>query len=111
MTEYEINKAVAEKLGIKVYNRHPEMLFTATVHRGEYDFTKFDPCNNAQQAWEIMLANDIGITQCLRGDDYCAYRGLWGEGENFDPDNLTCNCFYVTNEKPFVAAMLCFLEI
>lgn len=120
MTEYEINKTVAEKLGIMQYmfdgkdsesiiwNAPSNNLYNGFVSsRGNL----FDPCNNAQQAWEIMIANDIGITKCLRSDNYCAYRGLWGEGESFNPEHLTCNSEFFFNSKPFVAAMLLFLEI
>lgn len=112
MTEYEINLAVAKKLGHQPSLEYGVVKIKEELRHGviiHYD--NFDPCNNAQLAWDIMLANDIGITQCLRGDDYCSYRGLWGDGESFDPEHLTCNCFFVTNEKPFVAAMLLFLEI
>ena len=107
MTEYEINKAVAHKFGIE----HRVNDLVGVVSADRYRKCYYDPCNNAQQAWEIMLANDIGITQCLRGDDYCAYRGLWGVGESFDPEHLTCNSEFIFNSKPLVAAMLLFLEI
>lgn len=87
MTEYEINKEVAHKLGKPFYGA--EM---------------FDPCNNAQQAWEIMLANNISITK--DGDGYYAVHNLYHIcGGEWCVDND------VYNEKPFVAAMLLFLEI
>lgn len=107
MTEFEINKAVADRLNLNTiaYDRVEIVLLD------DMDATQFDPCNNAQQAWDIMLANDIGITQCLHDDDYCAYRGLWGEGESFNPEHLTCNSEFFFNSKPFVAAMLLFLGI
>lgn len=108
MTEYEINLAVAEKLGL---THEVTRYGVVTRESNKEQWCEFDPCNNAQQAWEIMLANDIGITKCLRSDDYCAYRGLWGEGESFNPEHLTCNSEFFFNSKPFVAAMLLFLEI
>lgn len=92
MTEFEINKAVAKKAGIK-------------------NLVKFDPCNNAQQAWDIMLKSDISITKDGDSNGYIAFKGLWGHRDSFDPDELCCNDLFVTNEKPFVAAMLLFLEI
>lgn len=84
MTEYEINKAVAEKLGVKVYERSAGMLFTATKHRGEYTFTRFDPCNDVQQAWVIMLANNISVTKS-RGK-YISFYDL--RYENPDDDHV-----------------------
>lgn len=122
MTEYEINKAVADKFLPCDYRYNDEsQVVEFVVIRNVNNFGideevaiaygVFDPCNNAQQAWEIMIANDIGVTKCLRSDDYCAYRGLWGEGESFNPEHLTCNSEFFFNSKPFVAAMLLFLEI
>lgn len=113
MTEYEINKAVAHiVLGEGNYDWCPHTkLVKKYVSEDKGLCVDFDPCNNAQQAWDIMLANDISVTQCLRGDDYCAYRSLWGEGESFNPEHLTCNSEFFFNSKPFVAAMLLFLEI
>ena len=105
MTEYEINKAVAEKLDVKVYERSAGMLFTATKHRGEYTFTRFDPCNDVQQAWEIMLANNISVTKS-RGK-YISFYDLRYE----NPDDGHVAEIETQDEKPFVAAMLCFLEI
>lgn len=100
MTEYEINKAVAEKLGVKVYERSAGMLFTATKHRGEYTFTRFDPCNDVQQVWEIIYKYKIDISF---GDD--VHPSLKGCGMAIKGHKS------VTRDKPFVAAMLCFLEI
>lgn len=85
MTEFEINKAVAKKAGIK-------------------NLVKFDPCNNAQQAWEIMLANNICVTK--DGDWYFAMNELYyTSGGSWVPSS------HAVNRKPFVAAMLLFLEI
>lgn len=86
MTEFEINRAVSEKLG--------------------YIYTKsFDPCNNIEQAWEIMIKYNICVT---RGDNglYDAFSDLYCECSTlFDYDE------YVSHKKPLVAAMLCFLEL
>lgn len=79
MTEFEINKAVAKKAGIK-------------------NLVKFDPCNNAQQAWDIMITNHICILDI--GDNYVAFNV---KGKSVDKHKL--------DVKPFVAAMLLFLEI
>lgn len=87
MTEYEINKEVAHKLGKPFYGT--EM---------------FDPCNDAEQACDIMLANNISVTK--DGDVYCALHNLyhmgWGDWR-IERE--------MRNEKPFVAAMLLFLEV
>ncbi|QDH85519.1 hypothetical protein [Proteus phage vB_PmiP_RS51pmB] len=81
MTEYEINKAVAHKL-VKPF----------------YGTEMFDPCNDAKQAWEVMLANNICVLNV--GDNYVAFNV---KGKSVDRHKL--------DAKPFVAAMLLFLEI
>lgn len=81
MTEYEIDKSVAHKLGKPFYGTE-----------------NFDPCNDAEQAWEIMLANNICVLNV--GDNYVAFNV---KGKSVDRHKL--------DAKPFVAAMLLFLEI
>ncbi|QYC51815.1 DUF2591 domain protein [Proteus phage vB_PmiS_PM-CJR] len=85
MTEFEINKKVAQKLG--------------------YIHTKsFDPCNNIEQAWYIMMKHNICVT---RGDeeDYNAFLLLTLDGYEWFTEKM------VSHKKPFVAAMLLFLEV
>lgn len=89
MTEYEITKAVLHKLG---------------YHRIEDYYAEhkcfFDPCNNAQQAWEIIYNFKIDISF---GDD--VHPALKGCTMAIKGDKS------ITSDKPFVAAMLLFLEI
>lgn len=100
MTEFEINKSVAEKLGIS----HKCDMGTVIIYVNQ-DYHAFDPCNNVEQAWEIVLENNICVT---KGDDgnYDAFQGLYCAGHTtFYYENC------LTHKKPLVAAMLCFLEI
>lgn len=107
MTEYEINLAVAEKL-------KSQRKIVSLADDGKYVFVsdiygrslRFDPCNNAQQAWEIMLANNISVTK--DGDWYFAFNAFdftMGHMEYYPAHKRNIH------EKPFVAAMLLFLEI
>lgn len=95
MTEYEITKAVLDKLGYyRIEDYYAE-------HK-----CFFDPCNNAQQAWEIMLDNNISITK--DGEWYFAFNAFdftMGHMEYYPAHKRNIH------EKPFVAAMLLFLEI
>lgn len=95
MTEFEINKKVAEKLGVTddYISFKPLLKYS------------FDPCNDASQAWEIMMKYNICVTQ---GDDgfYDSFVGLYCEClTSFYYDD------YKRHKKPLVAAMLVFLEI
>lgn len=86
MTEFEINEAVSEKLG--------------------YIHTKsFDPCNNVEQAWEIIMKYNICVVKNMYENYYDAYADL----------NITEYYTEYTSgqshEKPLVSAMLCFLEM
>lgn len=89
MTECEVNKAVF----IKIYGieslRDKDMLGC---------LSRFDPCNNAHQAWDIMDKSHICVLNI--GDNYVAFNV---KGKSVDKHKL--------DEKPFVAAMLLFLEI
>ena len=96
MTEYEINKAVADKLGIRYEVKNINSLFLS----GEYGCSCFDPCNNAQQAWDIIYNFKIDISF---GDD--VHQALKGCTMAIKGDKS------ITSDKPFVAAMLLFLEI
>lgn len=95
MTEFEINKAVAGKLGT---------IDNYTSFKPMYLYS-FDPCNNVEQAWEIMMKYNICVTKGLNGE-YVAFEGLVVSGV-CDADWV----YYATHEKPLVSAMLCFLEI
>lgn len=96
MTEFEINKAVAEKAGIKYTtggDKVYEMFFFSPDSQPiPYEF---DPCNKVEQAWKIMLS--YGITIVFQKGKY-QFATIDGEIE-------------IKHEKPLVSAMLCFLEI
>lgn len=98
MTEFEINKKVADKLGFQSEIRENGTWVFDNI------WIPFDPCNNISQAWKIMLKYNICVT---RGDNglYDAFSDLYCECSTlFDYDE------YVSHKKPFVAAMLVFLE-
>ncbi|QHJ72837.1 hypothetical protein [Proteus phage 2207-N35] len=94
MTDFEINKAVAEKIGLEF------LPFGNHIHHNGI----FDPCNNVGQAWEIIMKYNICVT---RGDceDYNAFRLLTLDGYEWFTDKM------FSHKKPFVAAMLLFLEL
>lgn len=105
MTEYEINLAVAKKLG------HQPSLECGVVkiedelcHGKIVTSSDFDPCNNAQQAWEIMIDNNISVTK--DGDWYFAMNEL-----HYTYEGAWVPSSHAVDRKPFVAAMLLFLEI
>lgn len=100
MTEFEINKKVAEKLGI-VYECD---MGTVIICR-DSGYHSFDPCNNVEQAWEIMLKYNICVTREPDGD-YTAFK-------NLVVCDYECTDWHYDNyhKKPLVAAMLVFLEL
>lgn len=98
MTEFEINKAVAEKLSLKF--KCSKSLGYITVLG-----TIFDPCNNIEQAWDIMMKYNICVTKG-EFNNYDAVHNL----EYYTDGNWTVD-ICVSHEKPLVSAMLCFLEI
>lgn len=114
MTEFEINKKVAEKLGlieylfitddtgVLIWNVPSNVIYNGFVSsKGNL----FDPCNNVEQAWEIMMKYNICVTKEPRGN-YVAFESLViSSVDNSD-------WIYDTwHSEPLVAAMLCFLEM
>lgn len=106
MTEFEINKKVAQKLGLEFNVTH---LAGERLVKIEGFKTLFDPCNNAEQAWEIMLDHDICVTKYE--NDFIALTSLSSRYGHFDTELLCCDNNIKVNKKPFVAAMLLFLEV
>lgn len=102
MTEFEINKKVAQKLGL-------EFKCSKSIDYITVCGTPFDPCNDAEQAWEIMLDNDISITKY--DGDFIALTCLSSRYGHFDTELLCCDNNIKVNKKPFVSAMLLFLEV
>lgn len=95
MTEFEINKAVADKLGVTDdYTSFKPMILYS-----------FDPCNNVEQAWEIMMKYNICVVKNMYDNYYDAYIDL-----NVT-EYYTEYKYHQSHEKPLVLAMLCFLEI
>ncbi len=100
MSDFEINKLVAESFGLKV-------LFTNSglgrVYLDNEDQSKFDPCNNPSDAWPIILEYKIGIdTSGIKGDE----DRLWWAELTFDVygDN-----HYAEDKNPLRAAMIVYL--
>lgn len=96
MTEFEINKKVALKLGYN-YTCNDSQVFVNDVI--------FDPCNFITQAWGIMLKYNISIQfeACINPAAFLNMRHVGHNEFTFDK----CG----THKKPLVAAMLVFLEI
>ena len=101
MTEFEINKAAAKKAGL----RHSVNELVGVIIADKYRDCYFDPCNNVEQAWEIMLKYNICVTRELDGD-YTAFK-------NLVVCDYECTDWHYDNyhKKPLVAAMLVFLEL
>lgn len=102
LSDFEINKKVAEKLGL-AYEVTRYGVVTRMSNKEQW--CEFNPCNNVEQAWEIMMKYNICVTKELNGE-YVAFEGLVVSGV-CDADWV----YYETHEKPLVSAMLCFLGI
>lgn len=106
MTEFEINKAVAEKVGIKYttgFDKVYEMFFFSPDSQPIPH--EFDPCNKPHDAWKIMIKHNI----CVTKGEFNNYDAVHNLEYYTDGNWIVDTC--VSHEKPLVAAMLCFLEI
>lgn len=98
LSDFEINKKVAEKLFLKFTNNWSVILV---------DGESFDPCNNPADAMPIIIENKISL---LAGDSnfWCARYGEWTllphpSGIEFIEKSQ------VINDSPYRAAMELFL--
>lgn len=90
LSDFEINKRVAEKLGITCeYD-----MGTVIIYR-DSECHAFDPCNNVEQAWEIMMKYNIGVIKNYYDDTWIS----------------VSSAGQIEHKNPLVAAMLCFLEL
>lgn len=97
MTDFEINKGVAVKLGLK--------LFTGAVTERKGDswvriipYHNFNPCNSWADAGDI--AEKYGISVIKPNDEWIAY--IWDdddiESHNQSPARAICECFLMMGE-------------
>lgn len=96
LSDFEINKRVAEMMG------HKQFEGAVTKRKGQQwvrlvPYKNYDPCNNPADAWPIIVESKISV---------------WSQGSNSD---LWC-AFYQNEEslksvsaKPLRAAMIVFL--
>lgn len=101
MSDFQINKAVASSLGVKVVGyAHSADGSSVGVKHSDYCYEWFDYCNNPSDAWPVIRENRIS----LRPDDMyeeAPHSGYWRA------DNETGN--HCHHENPLRAAMIAYL--
>ena len=119
MTDFEINKLVAEKLDeafllpyIVTFNDSNEVVYLCEKDgiSSIYPIAHFDPCNNPSDAWPIILENNIKLYIDDEYDDVgnlvksCnAYTGTQASS------NTEYGKFNVDHKNPLRAAMIVYL--
>ena len=98
MSDFEINKCVAEAVGMELSSDHSGayvgVVWRSIGSRPNYGHANY--CNNPSDAWPIVLANKIWIQPDMIGD------GLW---HCYD-----CESEFLSKHKnPLRAAMIVFL--
>ena len=105
MSDFEINKAVAETLGFKLSDgQHykPSVGYFRKTTEGSA-FTTFNPCNNPADAWPIILENKISIEADSKVIGEWSALGGNFNGLKYDVES--------SHENPLRAAMIVFLKI
>lgn len=110
LSDFEINKRVAIATGHKKFNSlgwqgAQEEGCSAVVVRGPMRIGVFDPCNDAADAWPIIVANGISLNH---------YTGTWEASYEYDApigafgtdETVTCA---IEHKNPLRAAMIAFL--
>lgn len=97
LSDFEINKRVAEYLGFVIFAECDDWFSVLKHHKASSD-SEFDPCNNPADAWPIIteMMNDSHVFTI---SDIAI---LW-HGES-DSDDVIIECEY-----PLRAFMICYL--
>lgn len=106
MSDFEINKAVALIVGA-TFNDDGEPVRFVECDTGAYaDFNEieFDPCNNPDDAWPIIVNNEIDVIQNNGQDCPLATNSAL---MMFRGDDV----FICQHENPLRAAMIVFLKM
>ena len=101
MSDFEVNKAVAEALGLKVSKERYFPKYECVSVGSNPDNTR-DYCNNPSDAWPIIVENRIGASPLIDTDVWYA---SW-----MDRDAKNCdNDVSQIHTNPLRAAMIVFL--
>lgn len=106
MSDYEINKAVAELFLDLVVDESKsrgrlESDIWLTDLNGVLKYTNYNPCNNPLDAWPIITKNYISIEL----DEYCLSEAYCLSSFTTESDDRISH----VDENPLRAAMICFL--
>lgn len=101
LSDQEINLLVAKiehpgRTIIESKSRPPSVLLLNGVN------TWFDYCNNAADAWPVILGNKISIVKDMKGLWWAAANAYWIDGVEWQIDGEP-------DENPLRAAMIVFL--
>ena len=98
MSDLEINKAVAEKMGFITIGslKDSSVIFVGKSNNGV--FKEFDPCNNWSDIGHIIECNKISL---IEPDELTNEE--WGAGQVYDA------VAWASNKNPKRAAAICFL--
>lgn len=109
MSDFEINKAVANKLGLFVV----AVAQDGIIVNGKS--LSIDYCNNPSDAWPIIIENNIGV-YAKSDSDYeigmCNFTGCWCANGINSVDGefgMAVDVFEFVDENPLRAAMIVFL--
>lgn len=103
LSDFEINKRIASLCTIEcvVINDDGEPVRNivdespGSYSGGDYIEVDYDPCNNAADAWPIILSNKIGINPATASDKWAAHYCNWDVA--------------IADANPLRAAMIVFL--
>lgn len=99
MSDFEINKAVAEALGADIVNYMDDSSGLCVEFEGRLP-VDVDYCNNLADAWPIIVENDIGVERNHNRSKWIARSFSIG---------LVDDAYVFLDTKPLRAAMIVFL--
>ncbi len=95
MTDFDINKRVADLSGMKIAKVQDDLRKSVIVWKNDSTY-EFDPCNKPSDAWPIILENNISLIAPE------GYQAEW------DAIVTEYTCF---DKNPLRAAMIVFLML
>ena len=104
MSDFEVNTAVVKALRLPFKSEFCNVFLDHGFDEGACVYTRVDYCNNPNDAWPIIVDNEISLVKDKEVDWWSARSGVveWSY-ESMGHD------FYFDDDNPLRAAMIVFL--
>jgi len=103
MSDFEINKAIAEWFGFSYFGFYEQNGIMVRCNRLGGDTVTLDYCNNPADMWPIILENNIVVTPCMGANT--------GDATGYSEHQNPVISEFNDNSKALRAAAIVFLMV